>query len=37
MDIELYKSTDKDLSVIKNEQRFKFASGWCNLLSADLY
>ena len=34
---ELYKSTDKDLSVIKNEQRFKFASGWCNLLSSDLF
>ena len=33
----LFKTPEEDLLVIKNEQRFKFASGWCNLLSADLF
>ena len=34
---KLFKHNGKDLSVIKNEQRFKFASGWCNLISANLF
>ena len=34
---QLFKHNGKDLSVIKNEQKFKFASGWCNLLTSDLF
>ena len=33
----LFKIKDRDLSVIKNENRFKFGAGWCNLLSSDLF
>ena len=33
----LFEIKDRDLSVIKNEKRFKFASGWCNLLSSNLF
>ena len=33
----LYENNQSELSVIKNDGRFKFASGWCNLLSADLF
>jgi len=33
----LFEVKDRDLSIIKNEKRFKFASGWCNLLSSDLF
>ena len=34
---KLFKHNGKELSVIKNEQRFKFAAGWCNLLTSDLF
>ena len=34
---KLFKNKERDLSVIKNEQNFKFASGWCNLLTSDLF
>jgi len=34
---ELFKNNGKELSVTKSEQRFKFASGWCNLLTSDLF
>jgi len=34
---KLFKHHTKDFSVTKSEQGFKFASGWCNLLSADLF
>ncbi len=34
---KLFKNKDRDLGVVKNEQNFKFASGWCNLLSSDLF
>ena len=33
----LYKSNDEDIFLDTNKQRFKFASGWCNLLSANLF
>mgnify|MGYP003642854087 FL=1 len=33
----LYKRDDEDYFLDENKQRFKFASGWCNLLSADLF
>ena len=33
----LYKRNDEDYFLDENKQRFKFASGWCNLLSADLF
>ena len=33
----LYKRNDEDIFLDTNKQRFKFASGWCNLLSADLF
>ena len=33
----LYKRDDEDIFLDTNKQRFKFASGWCNLLSADLF
>ena len=33
----LYKGNDEDIFLGTNKQRFKFASGWCNLLSADLF
>ena len=33
----LYKHSDKDIFLDLNKQGFKFASGWCNLLSADLF
>ena len=34
---KLFKNNGKELSVTKSEQRFKFASGWCNLLTSDLF
>lgn len=34
---KLFKNKDRDLSVIKNNKNFKFASGWCNLLTSDLF
>ena len=34
---KLFKHNGKELSVTKNEQRFKFAAGWCNLLTSDLF
>ena len=34
---KLFKNKERDLFVIKNEQNFKFASGWCNLLTSDLF
>jgi hypothetical protein len=34
---KLFKHTGKELSVIKNKHRFKFAAGWCNLLTSDLF
>ena len=33
----LYKRDDEDYFLDENKQKFKFASGWCNLLSADLF
>ena len=33
----LYKRNDEDYFLDENKQRFKFASGWCNLLSAELF
>ena len=33
----LYKRDDEDYFLDENKQRFKFASGWCNLLSAELF
>ena len=33
----LYKRNDEDVFLDTNKQRFKFASGWCNLLSANLF
>ena len=33
----LYKNNDWDVFLDTNKQRFKFASGWCNLLSANLF
>ena len=33
----LYEHKDEDISLIKNEQRFKFAAGWCTLFSSDLF
>ena len=33
----LYKNNDEDIFLDTNKQRFKFASGWCNLLSANLF
>ena len=33
----LYKPSDGDIFLDLNKQGFKFASGWCNLLSADLF
>jgi hypothetical protein len=33
----LYKHSDKDIFLDLNKQGFKFASGWGNLLSADLF
>ena len=33
----LYKRNDEDIFLDTNKQRFKFASGWCNLLSANLF
>ena len=33
----LYKPSDGDVFLDLNKQGFKFASGWCNLLSADLF
>ena len=33
----LYKRGDEDYFLDENKQRFKFASGWCNLLSAELF
>ena len=33
----LYKRDDEDIFLDTNKQRFKFASGWCTLLSADLF
>ena len=34
---KLFKNNGKELSVTKSEQRFKFAAGWCNLLTSDLF
>ena len=34
---DLYKNKDKDIFLTKNEQRFKFAAGWCTLFSSDLF
>ena len=33
----LYKRNDEDIFLDTNKQRFKFASGWCNLLSSELF
>ena len=33
----LYKRGDEDYFLDENKQRFKFASGWCNLLSSELF
>jgi len=33
----LYKRNDNDLFLDTNHKNFKFASGWCNLLSANLF
>ena len=33
----LYKRNDEDIFLDTSKQKFKFASGWCNLLSADLF
>jgi hypothetical protein len=33
----LYKHKDEDVFLDTNIKNFKFASGWCNLLSADLF
>ena len=33
----MYKYNDEDVFLDLNKQGFKFASGWCNLLSADLF
>ena len=34
---KLFKPNDEDLIVRENKSNFKFASGWCNLLSANLF
>jgi len=34
---KLFKPNDEDLIVRENNSNFKFASGWCNLLSANLF
>ena len=33
----LYKRNDEDIFLDTSKQKFKFASGWCNLLSSELF
>tara|TARA_R110000744_G_scaffold71716_2_gene144533 strand:- start:155 stop:1054 length:900 start_codon:yes stop_codon:yes gene_type:complete len=34
---KLFEPNDKDLVIRENNSNFKFASGWCNLISANLF